>query len=106
MEKDFKQESYYIEGILVQIDEPVVYSPKFTKQEFVLHQPGEHEQFIKMMVVNTRIPQLLKVKIGDEVEVAFNIKGQKWNNASTGQSGINTNLQAYEINKKNYPQQQ
>lgn len=98
-------EVYYFTGHLDQIGEPKLITERFTKQEFIVRQKGQNgmkDNVIRFQVVNTRIPQLLKVKIGDLIDVAFNIKGAEWANPTTGESGINQSLQAFEINKSNH----
>jgi len=98
-------ETYYIQGIIEKIYEPQVVTEKFTKQEFIIHQPGQHEQHIKLVCVNTRLGQLAKVQEGQLVECAFNIRGKKWSNPE-GKEGINQTLQAFEVNPVNHAPQQ
>jgi hypothetical protein len=95
-------ETYYLTGTLHKVYPAKSHSEKFTKQDFLVRQDGEYPQTIRFQVVNTRIPQLLKVEEGDMIEVAFNIKGQMFTNKTTGEEGNNTNLQAFEINRVNH----
>lgn len=95
-------ETHYLTGQLKEKKDPHQVTPTFLKQEFIVFQPGQYPQTIRMVCVNTRVSQLLKVEVGQMIDVAFNIRGQEWHNKDTGESGINQTLQAFEINPANH----
>lgn len=65
-------------GVIKKIFEPISKTEKFSYQEFILSITGNFKQDYKFMCVNTRIPQLLKTKVGDIVEISFNLYGREF----------------------------
>lgn len=71
--------SYTLQGKLHLINEAKQVSDKFTVKDFVIQTDGQYPQLITMQASNKSIEWLDKCKVGDEVEVAFDVRGRQWN---------------------------
>lgn len=89
--------SFALNGYLTKKFDPVYKTDTFCYQEFIVTVYGQKQQDYKLMCVNTRIPQLLKVNEGDLIEVAFNLLGRKFESDQEVKYSHLT-AQAYEIN--------
>ena len=96
--------NYEAVGTIHLINEPVKYSEKFTKQEFILAvQDGKYEQFIKFQLLNERCDLIHNKKQGDEIKVSFNLAGRPYER--NGETQYFTNLTAWKIQPVNGAQQ-
>lgn len=69
-------------------------SASFTAREFVLEvQDGNYPQLIKFQAVQDRCALLDNFREGDQVKVAFDLRGREWNGKYL------TNLNAWRIDK-------
>jgi hypothetical protein len=70
----------------------------FTKREFILLDVSnlEYPQYIKFELYKDKADILDKLKVGDTVEVEFNIKGRSWTNPEGKVIYFNT-LQAWKV---------
>lgn len=87
-------------GKLVEIFATQVISEKFSKREFVVEyaENPTYPEYIKLEVVNDKVSILDKYSVGDNVEVAFNLRGRSWTDKSGKVSYFNT-LVAWKISK-------
>lgn len=78
------------------IDEENVISDKFKKRDFVLKViDGNYEQFVKLELHQDRCDLVDKIRIGEDVEVEFNLRGREWNGKYF------TNLVAWKVQRVN-----
>ncbi|MCE2821323.1 MAG: DUF3127 domain-containing protein [Bacteroidota bacterium] len=69
-------------------------SASFTAREFVLEvQDGNYPQLIKFQAVQDRCALLDNFREGDQIKVAFDLRGREWNGKYL------TNLNAWRIDK-------
>lgn len=68
-----------INGTIIEIFETQTFESGFTKREFVIETPGEYPQQIKFEVLKDKCELLDKYKIGQNVDVTFDIKGREYN---------------------------
>lgn len=92
--------SLEISGQLVAIGQTVQVNEKFKKREFVVAMTetvtgNTYTNYAKMQVVQAKCDILDRYKIGDNVKVAFNLKGNR--NEKDGKVSYITNLDAWRI---------
>lgn len=72
-------QSFELTGTLKQLFDVQTFSSGFTKREFVVEVPdGNYPQMVKFEIVKDRISQLDGFSVGDEVKVAFDIRGNEY----------------------------
>ncbi len=95
--------SYQLNGKIYEILPLVQVNDKFKKQEFILEKMEQVGNFpstdyIKFQLTQNRTNLMSNFKVGDEVEVSFNIRGNKW--VSNDKVNYFTNLDAWKIEGK------
>jgi hypothetical protein len=90
-----------ITGKLVEIFDTVQINDSFRKREFVVEYSdnSQYPEFIKFELFQDKAEIIDGYKVGEEIEVAFNLKGRKWNDPKGGVKYFNT-LQAWRLSKK------
>jgi len=98
-----------IAGIIRQIKEINQITDSFQKREFVIEIPSDNPdydgEFPQFQLVQAKCDLLDKYKVGDEVEVYFNIKGRKYQDKVTNETKVFTTLQAWRLSSVK-PEQQ
>ena len=94
--------SYEIEGKLILIEDTVIVSDKFKKREFVIEKSEDNNgkvwvDTIKFQAVQAKCELLDALQVGDNVNVVFNIKGNKWE--KEGKTSYFNNLDAWKVSK-------
>lgn len=70
---------FKVRGTLHVINEAQQVSARFTKREFVLHiADGRFPQHVQFQLTGERVGNIDAYKVGDEVEVEFNLRGREW----------------------------
>ena len=89
-----------IVGKIYEIGEEFQITESFKKREFVLEHTEKslYTEYIKFEMTNDRCELLNNFKVGDEVEVGFNIKGRKWTDQE-GKTKYFVTLQAWRISE-------
>lgn len=89
-----------IKGKLLEIKSVEEISDKFKKREFILEyaENEKYPEYIKLEVVNDKVSILDNYKVGDSVDVAFNLRGRSWTDKSGKVSYFNT-LVCWKISK-------
>lgn len=90
-----KSNSFVLNGHIQEIHETKQVTDSFRKREFVIETIGEYPQFIKFEVVQGNCEKLHDKKIGDNVDVSFNVKGRKFER--DGQVKYFTGLEAWKV---------
>lgn len=86
--------AFEVEGKLHRIFATEQKSTSFSAREFVLEiQDGNYPQLIKFQAVQDRCALLDSFSEGDQVKVAFDLRGREWNGKYL------TNLNAWRIDK-------
>lgn len=69
-----------IKGKLIEKSETVNVTASFKKREFVLEyaENPQYPEFIKFELIQDKCDQLDGFNVGQEINVAFNLKGRKW----------------------------
>lgn len=89
-----------ITGRLIVKEDTQQVSERFKKREFVIETSEEingntYNNYAKFQLVQNKCDILDRYNIGDEVEVYFNVKGNKWE--KDGKVNFITNLDAWKI---------
>ncbi len=89
-----------IVGKIYEISEEQQVTESFRKREFVLEHTEKslYTEYIKFELTNDRCDLLNDFKVGDEVEVGFNIRGRKWTDPE-GKVKYFVSLQAWKMNE-------
>ena len=83
-------------GVIKRIGQKVSISEKFEKLDFVIEElENKYPQDIKIQLVNDKISLIDRFKIGDKVEISFNIKGKEFE--KNGEMLLFNNIEAWKI---------
>lgn len=92
--------SFKMSGQILEIFEKQQVSEKFAKREFVLITDGQYAQKPIFQVVNDKCELLDKFKVGQKVEVSFNLNGKSWT-SPTGETKYFNTLDCWKIEQLN-----
>lgn len=90
-----------IRAKLVEIMNTIKVSDKFQKREFVVEyvpEKSQYQEYLKFEIVQDKCEMLDAFKVGESVEIHFNLKGRKWTNPK-GETVYFNSLQAWRIKK-------
>lgn len=88
--------NFEIKGKLFLKNDTQVISDRFKKREFILHEDdAEYPQHIKFQLTQDKVNLLYSINIGDEINVAFNVRGNSWE--KNGTTSYFNNLDAWKI---------
>jgi len=93
-------------GKLVEINPTEQMSERFKKRTFALditESGSEYKNYAKLQAVQSRCELLDNFKVGDDVKVCFNVRGNRWE--KDGKVNYITTLDAWKINKVDAQQQ-
>lgn len=88
-----------IKGKVHEVGEVITVSEKFKKRELVVEyaENPTYPEFIKMEAVQDKVNLLDSVKVGDQVEVFFNLRGRPWTDKNGKTQYFNT-LSVWRLN--------
>ena len=87
-------QSFELTGTLKKLFDTQTFPSGFSKREFVVEVPdGNYPQMVKFECVKDKISQLDSLSIGDELKVAFDIRGNEF------KERYYVNLNAWKISK-------
>ena len=91
---------YTLKGELIVIEDVQQISDSFKKREFVIKDQDEkYPQTVLFQSVQDRCDLLNEHKVGDLVEVSFNLRGREWANPKDGVIRYFNSLDAWKIEK-------
>ena len=87
-----------LKGTLKEIFDTQHISDRFTKREFVVEYADnpQYPQYIKFELTQDKVDLIDQFKVGDEVDVQFNVRGRAWTNPQGVTQYFNT-LQAWRL---------
>ena len=92
-------EKLELEGTIEKINDTIKFDSGFQKREFVVNTGGDYPQQVKFEVIKDKCDTLTQYnKVGDFVNVSFNIKGREFTNKDGKVMLFNT-LSAWKIQK-------
>lgn len=92
--------SFEIKGKIISIGDTQRVSDRFAKREFVIEKNEDVKgnnftDYIKFQLTQDRCDLIDNHNVGDEINIKFNIRGNKWE--KNGQVSYFTNLDAWQI---------
>jgi single-stranded DNA-binding protein len=90
-----------ISAKIIEIFETANVTETFKKREFVVEysENPQYPEYIKFEFIQDKCEILNNYKVGDEVDISFNLKGRKWTDPQGTVKYFNT-LQAWRLDKK------
>lgn len=85
-----------IQGTITEIKDEQIITASFKKREFVIKTDDQYPQEILLEFTQDKCDELKKAKIGQEVQVDFNLRGRRWEN-NNGETKFFNTLQAWRI---------
>ena len=88
-----------IRAKLIEIGNTTKVSEKFQKREFVVEytpEKSQYQEYLKFEIVQDKCEMMNTFKVGENVEVHFNLKGRKWVNPK-GETVYFNSLQAWRV---------
>jgi len=88
-----------IKGKVHEISQVITVSDKFKKRELILEyaENPSYPEYIKFEAVQDRVTLFDAVKVGDQVELSFNLRGRPWTDKAGKTAYFNT-LAVWKIN--------
>lgn len=83
-------------GTIVVLNETEVISDKFSKRSFVINDNTDYPQEVQFEFHKDKCDHLNSFRVGDDVQVSFNLNGRSWTNPKGETKYFNT-LQAWKI---------
>ena len=83
-----------IKGKIISIGDREQKTDKFTVRQFIIQTGGQYPQPVQLQITNDRCDVLDAFKVGQEVTVHFDIRGNEWNGK------IINNLNAWKVEAK------
>ena len=89
-----------IKGRIIEIFETQQVSEKFKKREFVIEygENTQYPEYIKFETVQDKVNLIDAFRMGEEIDVFFNLRGRAWTNQQGVKNYFNS-LQAWKINR-------
>lgn len=89
-----------IKGKVYEVSPTQQVTDSLTKRELILEyiENPQYPEYLKMEAIQDRCAMLDNVKVGDDVEVFFNLKGRPWADKAGKKSYFNS-LQLWKVNK-------
>lgn len=89
-------DQFKVSGVVKTIQDTVNVSDKFSKREFVLTLPGQYPQHVSFQMTQDKCSVLDGYSVGQNVTVAFNLRGREWTSPQGEVKYFNT-LEAWRI---------
>ncbi len=88
-----------IKGKVHFVSDVINVTDTFRKRELVVEfaENPQYPEFVKFEAIQDRCALMDNIKVGEEVEVFFNLKGREWTNKSGEKQYFNT-LQLWKVN--------
>jgi hypothetical protein len=87
---------YTTKGTLKVANATQVLSEKFSKREFVIETTDQYPQLVIFQLTQDKCELLSAFKVGNQVEVSWNLRGREWTNPQGEVKYFNT-LEAWKI---------
>lgn len=87
-----------IKGKIIEIYDTVQVSEKFRKREFVVEyaENAQYPEFVKFELTQDKCDALNGYKVGQDIEVHFNLRGRRWTDPK-GETKYFNSLQAWKV---------
>ena len=89
---------YKAKGVVKTIGPTVNVTEKFSKREFVIEvKDGMYSQVVQFQMAQDKCSLLDTVRVGQEIEVSFNLRGREWTDPKTDQVKVFNTLDAFRV---------
>lgn len=93
-------------GTIKLVFDTVQVSDRFKKREFVITESNSpYPQEVIFQLSQEKVDLVNDFKVGEEVEVSFNLRGRAWTNPKDGVTRYFNSLEAWRINRVGQQQQ-
>jgi len=89
---------FKINGTLKVANQTQVISEKFSKREFVIETTDQYPQQVMFQLTQDKCELLSAFKVGNQVEVSFNLRGREWTSPAGEVKYFNT-LEAWRLER-------
>jgi hypothetical protein len=89
---------FKLEGTLKVANATQVISEKFSKREFVIETNDQYPQLVMFQLTQDKCNLLDAFKVGNQVEVSFNLRGKSWTSPAGEVKYFNT-LEAWRLER-------
>jgi len=89
-----------IKGKVHEISPVITVSEKFKKRELILEyaENPTYPEFVKFEAVQDKVNLFDNIKVGDQVELFFNLRGRAWADPKSGKTAYFNTLAVWRIN--------
>ena len=87
------------EGKLKRIHDEQIINERFKKREFVIETEEQYSQTLIFQLVQDKTNIIDNFKIGDKIEVYFNLRGREWQRDTDSEIKVFNTLDAWRIEK-------
>ena len=89
---------FKLTGTLKVANETQVINEKFSKREFVIETKDQYPQLVMFQLTQDKCELLSAFKVGNEIEVSWNLRGREWNSPAGEVKYFNT-LEAWRLER-------
>ena len=89
--------SFKLTGIVKKIQKEQIVSDKFRKREFVITTEDKYSQDVMFTLTQNNTDLIDTIKVGEKVEVSFNLRGREWTSPKTGEISYFNTLEAWSV---------
>jgi hypothetical protein len=89
---------FKINGTLKVANATQVVSEKFSKREFVIETSDQYPQLVMFQLTQDKCELLSAFKVGNQLEVSFNLRGREWTSPAGDVKYFNT-LEAWRLER-------
>ncbi|RRN77956.1 DUF3127 domain-containing protein [Pseudoxanthomonas sp. SGD-10] len=89
-----------VKGKVHEVSEIMNVTETFRKRELVVEiaENPQYPEYVKFEAIQDRCSLMDPLKVGDDVEVFFNLKGRPWTDPKTGKKNYFNTLQVWKVN--------
>jgi hypothetical protein len=84
-------------GTLIHKGQTIQVSEKFSKREFVIETQDKFPQQILLQLVNDRTDVIENLRVGDLLDVFYNVRGRAWTDPKTQQTKWFNTIEAWAV---------
>ena len=89
---------FKLTGTLKVANKTQVINEKFSKREFVIETKDQYPQLVMFQLTQDKCELLSAFKVGNEIEVSFNLRGREWTSPAGEVKYFNT-LEAWRLER-------
>ncbi len=89
-----------VKGKIHEVSETMNVTDTFRKRELIVEiaENPQYPEYVKFEAIQDRCSLMDPLKVGDDVEVFFNLKGRPWTDPKTGRKNYFNTLQIWKVN--------